>query len=273
LTLTDIRLDQAAVVVDGDLRVEAGTITSQAMSAPAINGHRGRFLHEVSGTAVTAQVLVVSGALRATSEFTARNTASVPVEAVSIALDHPTAPRLKKSPPNDVLRRRDGGSPTEVQRPPGEESPGPRPEPMVPVPRRLALTHEYGGGADRLVLNHQRRYAQGVHVDGDLVVSGTIAQASSARLKRDVETLPSDEAARAIDALRPVKFSYRNTQADRRHAGFIAEEVAAVLPGADDDRVRPLDLIAMLTAVVQDQQRAIAGLTERVAALSREHVA
>ena len=267
--MADVRLDQAAVVVDGDLRVDAGTITTKAMSAPAIDGHRGRFLYEVSGTEVKAQVLVVNGALRATSEFAARNTASVPVEAASIAVDHPTAPRLKKAPPiAEQLRRGDGATPAAAQRPPGEESPGPRPEPMVPVPRRLALTHEFGGGADRLVINHQRRYAQGVHVEGDLTVSGVMAQASSALLKRDVETLPVEEAARTIGALRPVMFRYRADPAGRCHAGFIAEEVAAVVPDADDDQVRPMDLIATLTVVVQDQQRAIAALTAEVAALT-----
>ena len=265
--MTDVRLDQGAVVVDSDLHVEAGTITTKAVSAPAIDGHHGRFLYEVSGTEVTAQVLVVNGALRATKELSARNTASVAVEAASIALDHPTAPRLKKSPIAEMAGRRDGAV-TEAQRRPVEEPPGPRPAPMVPVPRRLALTHEFGGGADRLVLNHQRRYAQGVHVDGDLVVGGAISQASSALLKHDVETLPVDDAARTIGALRPVTFRYRADEASRRHAGFIAEEVAATIPDAEADQVRPLDLIAMLTVVVQDQQRAIAALTADVATLT-----
>lgn len=263
--MTDVRLEQAAVVVDGDLRVEAGTITTKGVSAPAIDGQRGRFLHTLSGTEVTAQVLVVRGAVRATNDVAGRDTASVPVEAASIALDHPTAPRLKKRPKFDEASERDTAG---ALRKPVEPSPGPTGEPMDPIPRRLALTHQFGGGADRLVLNHQRRYAQGVHVDGDLVVSGAMSQASSALLKRDIESLPVDEAARAIGALRPVTFRYRADEGGRLHAGFIAEEVAAVVTDADDDQVRPLDLIAMLTVVVQDQQRAIVALTEQVATLT-----
>jgi hypothetical protein len=255
--MTDVRLDEAAVVVDGDLRVDTGSIRTRSIAA----------LSDVSGNEVKAQVLVVNGALRATNVFAARDTASVPVEAASIALDHPTAPRLKRRPPIATMTGRDAAGSETALRKPVEPSPGPTGETMDPIPRRLALTHVFGAGTDRLVLNHQRRYAQGVHVDGDLVVGGAVSQASSALLKRDIETLPVDEAARAIGALRPVRYRYRADEAGRRHAGFIAEEVAEVIPDAEDDQVRPLDLIAMLTAVVQDQQRAIAALTDEVAAL------
>ena len=129
-----------------------------------------------------------------------------------------------------------------MQRPPVDNPPGPRPEPMTPIPPRLALTHEFGGGVDRLVLNQQRRYVQGVRVDGDLVV---------------------------LAALHPVTFRSRHEPNQRRHAGFIAEEVAAVMPDADGDRVRPMDLIALLTAVVQDQRRTLVRLTEEIGALTQ----
>ena len=256
--MTDVRLDEAAVVVEGDLHVETGTIRTRAIAA----------LATVSGTEVKAQVLVVNGAVRATSVFAARDTASVPVEAASIALDHPTAPRFKKRPPPVTMLGREGPPASAAVRKPVEPSPGPTGEPMDPIPRRLALTHVFGGGMDRLVLNSQRRYAQGVHVDGDLAVAGAVSQASSAVLKRDVETLAVEEAARAIGALRPVRFRYRADEAGRLHSGFIAEEVAEVIPDADEAHVRPLDLVAMLTVVVQDQQRAIAELTDQVAALT-----
>lgn len=48
--MSDVRLEPAAVVVDGDLRVEAGTITTEAVFSPVIDAQRGRFLHEVSAT-------------------------------------------------------------------------------------------------------------------------------------------------------------------------------------------------------------------------------
>jgi Chaperone of endosialidase len=264
--MSDVRLQDEAVVVDGDLRLENGYITAEGLSAPAIDGHRGRFLYEVSGTEVRAQVLVVTDSVRASTAPPTQSTAALPVRAVSVALDHPTAPRLKKSPPVTALR----GLETSVQRPPIDQPPGPRPEPMIPIPPRLALTHDYGAGVDRLVLNHQRRYVQGVHVDGDLVVGGAISQASSAKLKDDVETLPVENAASLLAALNPVTFRYRHDTSERRHAGFIAEEVAEVMPDADGDRVRPMDLIALLTAVVQDQQRTLARLTEEIGAVTQK---
>jgi Chaperone of endosialidase len=264
--MSDVRLQDEAVVVDGDLRLENGSITAEGLSAPAIDGHRGRFLYEVSGTEVRAQVLVVTDSVRASTAPPTQSTAALPVRAVSVALDHPTAPRLKKSPPVTALR---GDLETSVQRPPIDQPPGPRPEPMIPIPPRLALTHDYGAGVDRLVLNHQRRYVQGVHVDGDLVVGGAISQASSAKLKDDVETLPVEDAASLLAALHPVTFRYRHDTSERRHAGFIAEEVAEVMPDADGDRVRPMDLIALLTAVVQDQQRTLARLTEEIGAVTQ----
>jgi hypothetical protein len=266
VTMSDVRLEDEAVVVDGDLRLEKGTITAEGLSAPAIEGYRGRFLYELSGTEVRAQVLVVTDSIRTSTAPPAQSTAALPVRAVAIALDHPTAPRLKKSPPVTGLR---GHLEVSAQRPPVEEPPGPRPEPMTPIPPRLALTHEYGAGVDRLVLNHQRRYGQGVHVDGDLMVGGVISQASSAQLKDDVETLPVDDAVTALAALHPVTFRYRHEASQRRHAGFIAEEVAEVMPDADGDRVRPMDLIALLTAVVQDQQRSLVRLSAEIDALTQ----
>jgi hypothetical protein len=265
--MSDVRLQDEAVVVDGDLRLEKGTISAEGLSAPTVESHRGRFLYEVSGTEMRAQVLVVTGSVRASTASPSQSTAALPVRAVAIALDHPTAPRSKKSPPVTALR---GTVEASVRRPPVDDPPGPRPDPMTPIPPRLALTHEFGVGVDRLVLNQQRRYAQGVHVDGDLVVGGAISQASSLQLKEDVETLPVDEAATVLAALHPVTFRYRHEVSPRRHAGFIAEEVAAVMPDADRDRLRPMDLIALLTAVVQDQQRTLDRLTKEIGALTQE---
>jgi hypothetical protein len=264
--MSDVRLQDEAVVVDGDLRLEHGTVIADGLSAPAIDGHRGRFLYELSGTEVRAQVLVVTDSVRASTAPPSQSTAALPVRAVAIALDHPTAPRLKKSPPVTSFG---GQFEAAAQAPPIEEPPGPRPEPMTPIPPRLALSHEFGAGIDRLVLNKQRRYVQGVHVDGDLIVGGAISQASSARLKDDVEALVVDEAVTTLAALRPVTFRYRHEASSRRHAGFIAEQVAEVMPDADGEAVRPMDLIALLTAVVQDQQRALVRLTEELGALTK----
>jgi hypothetical protein len=93
---------------------------------------------------------------------------------------------------------------------------------------------------------------------------------SSIRYKHDIDTLDADHALSAVMAMRPVTYRGKTDDDQRRHVGFIAEEVAEIAPllatydeGGETgtpnyvtyDRVT-----AYLVAVVQQQQAEINAL-------------
>jgi hypothetical protein len=97
---------------------------------------------------------------------------------------------------------------------------------------------------------------------------------SSIRYKHDVETLSESDAMAAILAMRPVTYRGKTDEDQRRHIGFIAEEMQQIAPllctydeGGEDgtpnyvtyDRVT-----AYLVSVVQQQQAEIDALKARL---------
>jgi hypothetical protein len=97
---------------------------------------------------------------------------------------------------------------------------------------------------------------------------GVWTNASSREAKQDIAPLALDEARAALVALEPVTFAYRADPAER-HVGFIAEDVPDLVASAGRTGLSPMDMVAVLTRVVQDQQRALADLAAEVAALKR----
>jgi len=71
----------------------------------------------------------------------------------------------------------------------------------------------------------------------------------------------------ALDNLNAVKYTYKADEQKDLHIGFIAEEVPELLATPDRKGVSPMDVIAVLTKVVQEQQRTIAELQSRVKSL------
>lgn len=94
--------------------------------------------------------------------------------------------------------------------------------------------------------------AGGAYCDGNSWID-----ASSRELKRDVAALGEGEAREALAGLAPVKFRYRNDDREQ-HVGFIAEDVPELVATADRRGMSPMDVVAVLTSVVQAQERAIA---------------
>ncbi len=83
---------------------------------------------------------------------------------------------------------------------------------------------------------------------------------SSISCKKDVEGLSLADALTALRELRPVTFKYIDNEESR--AGFIAEEVPDLLATGDRKSLNPIEIVAVLTRVVQDQQRQIRELSE-----------
>ena len=63
--------------------------------------------------------------------------------------------------------------------------------------------------------------------------------------------------------LEPVTFSYRN-DSDEDHVGFIAEDVPTLVATGDRKGLSAMDIVAVLTRVVQQQQRQIEELESRL---------
>jgi len=104
---------------------------------------------------------------------------------------------------------------------------------------------------------------------GAYVSSGGVwTNASSREYKRDIRALTGDEAMDALAGLNPVKFSY-NESPDERHVGFIAEDVPELVASKDRKGMSSMDVVAVLTRVVQEQQKTIAELSRKVAELEK----
>jgi hypothetical protein len=87
-------------------------------------------------------------------------------------------------------------------------------------------------------------------------VGGTWTNASSRALKENIQTLNSDEALTTLNNLNPVKFNYKADKTEK-HVGFIAEDAPELVATKDKKGMSPMDVVAVLTKVVQEQQKSI----------------
>lgn len=95
---------------------------------------------------------------------------------------------------------------------------------------------------------------------------GVWTNASSKKFKEDIQSLTHGEALEALAHLTPVKFRYKAAPKET-HVGFIAEEAPDLLVATDKSGMSPMDVVAVLTRVVQDQQRTIEELKARLSLL------
>ena len=95
---------------------------------------------------------------------------------------------------------------------------------------------------------------------------GVWTNASSREYKQDIKDLACDEALEALNSLKPVKFTYKKNP-EERHVGFIAEDAPDLVATRDRKGMSPMDVVALLTRVVQSQQQTITELSSKVAEL------
>ncbi len=84
---------------------------------------------------------------------------------------------------------------------------------------------------------------------------GTWTNSSSRALKENIQSLGSDEALNALINLCPVKFNYKADK-EEKHIGFIAEDAPELVATKDRKGMSPMDVVAVLTKVLQEQQKA-----------------
>ncbi len=95
---------------------------------------------------------------------------------------------------------------------------------------------------------------------------GVWTNASSREYKQDIKDLACDEALEALNSLKPVKFTYK-ANPEEKHVGFIAEDAPDLVAARDKKGMSPMDVVALLTRVVQSQQQTITELSSKVAEL------
>jgi len=108
---------------------------------------------------------------------------------------------------------------------------------------------------------------------------GVWTNASSRELKENIEGLTAAEAQEALTELDPVKYNYKADK-EERHVGFIAEDVPTLVASKDRKSLSPMNIVAVLTKVVQEQQKTISDyqqiiseLKERVGKLEKKGAA
>jgi hypothetical protein len=106
---------------------------------------------------------------------------------------------------------------------------------------------------------HPLEMGSGAHV----TAGGVWTNASSRAYKENIRDLTSAEARTALDGLTPVRYNYK-TDANEDYVGFIAEDVPALVATQDRKGLSPMDVVAVLTKIVQEQNERIAELEARL---------
>jgi hypothetical protein len=105
----------------------------------------------------------------------------------------------------------------------------------------------------------------GAHV----TTGGVWTDGSSREFKQDIMELRAEDAKAAVAALRPVTYRYKR-ELDEQYVGFIAEDVPDLVAVNNRHYLAPMDIVATLTKVVQEQQKTIDDLSKKVEALQQK---
>ena len=93
-----------------------------------------------------------------------------------------------------------------------------------------------------------------LYVTGNIYATGNVTWGSSRELKENIRELSTGEALTALNDLQPKKYYYKADNQDE-HIGFIAEEIPDLLATKDKKSLDPMDIVAVLTSVVKEQQK------------------
>jgi hypothetical protein len=124
---------------------------------------------------------------------------------------------------------------------------------------RITIANDGNVGIGTTSPNNPLEMGSGAHV----TAGGVWTDASSREYKENISNLTQEEAIAALAGLNPVKFNYKSEK-DEEYVGFIAEDVPDLVATKDRQSLSPMDIVAVLTKVVQQQQKKIAELEVRL---------
>lgn len=107
------------------------------------------------------------------------------------------------------------------------------------------------------------------HSSGARLDAGNWVNASSRAVKQDIHDLDGDAALKALKAMEPVTFAYKENPGET-NVGFIAEDVPDLVATADRKGLSSMDVVAVLTKVIQGQQQTIEDLQTRMKQLEQK---
>jgi hypothetical protein len=100
--------------------------------------------------------------------------------------------------------------------------------------------------------------------------NGDWVDGSSREYKENIAELETEDALAAFKDLKPVTFKFKTAPAGDKQVGFIAEDVPELVAKPDRKGLSPMDIVAVLTKVVQEQQKTITQLQKEVSELKKE---
>ena len=128
------------------------------------------------------------------------------------------------------------------------------------------------GSVDRITIDRDGNVGFGVNrpanpielPSGAHVTRGGVWTNSSSRARKEnIHDLSADEAIATLGGLEPVHFNYRDDR-DEHYVGFIAEDVPELVATGDREGLSAMDIVAVLTKVVQEQQKQIEALEAKL---------
>ena len=125
---------------------------------------------------------------------------------------------------------------------------------------RITINREGNVGIGMTHPKHPIEMASGAYVS----TGGVWTDSSSREKKENIIELSPEEALAALAKLEPVTFNYKQEDQEQ-YVGFIAEDVPELVASSDRIGLSAMDIVAVLTRVVQIQQQQIAELESRLA--------
>ena len=95
-----------------------------------------------------------------------------------------------------------------------------------------------------------------IQATGEVQFVQSITVGSSRDIKQNIEDLTSEDAFKTLKNLAPVTYQYKADQ-DEKHVGFIAEDVPDMVAVNSRKGLSTIDIVAVLTKVLQEQQQII----------------
>ena len=108
------------------------------------------------------------------------------------------------------------------------------------------------------------KLANGAYCDG------VWHDASSRSYKKDIKPLNSEAAQKAFAKLQPVTYVYKSHPQDT-HVGFIAEDVPQLVADPGRKSISTVDIVAVLTKVVQEQEKRLEAKDKEIAEMKRTY--
>jgi hypothetical protein len=129
----------------------------------------------------------------------------------------------------------------------------------------IAQTGYVGFGLGTTAASYPIQMASGARCTAE----GVWENASSREYKEDVREITAREAMETLEGLKPVEYRYKNGS-DEKYVGFIAEDVPELVAAKDRKGMSSMDVVAVLTRVIQEQQKVITELREKLDSIDQK---